>query len=65
MCIRDRRKGIIECDTFEALIFLRVNIMHCNLHDFVLSNINQGAAPEEDNEAIDVEECEEGRSENE
>ena len=55
----------MECDTFEALIFLRVNIMHCNLHDFVLSNINQGAAPEEDNEAIDVEECEEGQSENE
>ena len=56
---------MMECDTFEAFIFLKVNIMHWNLHDVVFSDINREAVPDEDYEVIVGEECEEDQSDEE
>lgn len=42
------RKGQMECDTFEALIYLKCNMRHWRLSDVMTADMNRVIVPDED-----------------
>lgn len=53
--LTNERKGRMECNTFEGLILLKMNIEHWNIHDVVLADVAQDVVDDEEEMIVDIE----------